>query len=392
MITKVGLNYATVAALAFIAAAGCKPKNQFVPPPPPQVTVAKPVQREVADSLEFTGWTQAMAEVDLRARVSGYLAEVKFEDGAMVTEGDLLFVIEQQPFKTALAAAEAEKQKAEAALQLGKSEFARAEELKAKNATTQAELDVAAAELETARADVAAADAMVRKAKSDLNYTEIRAPLSGRIGRHMVDAGNLVQAEQTSLAKIENYNPIYAYFSVSESDLLRYVGLTVESGGSVPDLEKDPPKLFLGLSNEEGFPREGKLDFSERSIDRQTGTALVRGVFENKNWTLVQGLFARIQAPVGKPHDRLLVQQRAVSTDQRGDYLLVVGDKNVIEYRPVKLGIVSEGMRVVEDGVGPDDLIVVNGLQRARPGAPVDPKPEVVAPATAEASATAATK
>jgi RND family efflux transporter MFP subunit len=382
-----------VAALMIGAVAGCAPKNQFVAPPPPQVTVAKPLEREVADALEFTGWTQATGEVDLRSRVNGYLEKVNFVDGAMVKEGDLLFVIEQQPFKTALAAATAEYQKAQAAQQLARTEYARTQSLVERNASTQAELDVSAAQLATAEANVAAADALVRKAKSDLKYTEIRAPLAGRIGRHMVDAGNLVQSEQTSLAKIENYDPIYAYFSVSESDLLRYVDLTVEGGSSLQALEKDPPKLYLGLSNEEGFPREGRFDFSERSIDRQTGTALQRGVFENKDWNLVPGLFVRIKAPVGKARPRLLVEERAVSTDQRGDYLLVVGDKNVVEYRPVKLGIVSEGMRVVEDGVGPDDLIVVNGLQRARPGAPVNPQQEVAKTAEApEATKTAAAK
>jgi RND family efflux transporter MFP subunit len=407
--TTMGLMLAAAGALL-----GCAPQNQFVPPPPPKVTVAKPVEREVADSLVFTGWTEAPKKVDLRTRVSGYLDQVLFEDGAKVTEGDLLFVIEQRPFRTALAAAEAELQKAQAALQLATSEYNRAVQLKERNATTQAELDVAAAQLETGKANVAAADAMVRKAKSDLSYTEIRSPITGRIGRHMVDEGNLVSTEQTLLGTVESYDPIYAYFSVGERDLLKYVSLTVEDGGSLEQMEKDPPKLYLGLSNEEEFPREGHFDFSERSIDRQTGTALQRGVFPNPGWTLVPGLFVRIKAPVGTPRPRLLVPERAVSVDQLGDYLMVVVDAKPAETnpaeaaqaspangatpvptkvamkRPAKLGMTIDGMRVVESGVTADDLVIVNGLQRARDGAPVEPEMEGAQPAPAAATTASA--
>jgi RND family efflux transporter MFP subunit len=371
--------------LAVATFAGCAPKNEFVPPPPPQVTVAKPVTREVADALEFTGWTEATDAVDLRCRVNGYLEQILFEDGAMVDKGQVLFVIEQAPFEAALAAAQAEVAKAEASLQLEQSEYDRTVPLVQRGATTEADLDVAAAELATAKANLAAAQAALKQAELNLSYTEVRSPIKGRIGRRLVDPGNLVQAEQTLLARVEGYDPIYAYFSVSESDLLRYLALTFDGGGSFESMEKDPPKLYLGLANEEGFPREGRFDFSERSLDRQTGTALQRGVFQNDNWTLVPGLFVRIKAPVGSPRPRLLVEERAVSADQRGDYLLVVGDKNIVEYRPVKLGIVTNGLRVVEDGVGPDDLIVVNGLQRARPGAPVAPTLEGQPPAEATA-------
>jgi RND family efflux transporter MFP subunit len=317
---------------------------------------------------------------------------VLFDDGAMVEKGQVLFVIERAPFETALAAAQAEQEKAEAARQLAQSDYDRTVPLIPRGAKTQADLDVAAAELATAKANVAAAEAAVKQARLNLDYTEIRSPISGRLGRHVVDAGNLVQSEQTLLGRVESYDPIYAYFSVSESDLLEYVSLTVESGGSLQAMEKDPPKLYLGLANEEGYPREGHFDFSERSIDRQTGTAMQRGVFANKDWTLVPGLFVRIKAPVGSPRPRLLVQERAVGADQRGDYLLVVNDKKIVEYRPVKLGSVSEGMRVVEEGVGPDDLVVVNGLQRARPGAPVDASLEGEQPAAATAKVETAAK
>jgi RND family efflux transporter MFP subunit len=355
--------------------AGCQPQNQLVTPPPPQVTVARPVERTIEDSLEFAGWTQATSTVDLRSRVNGYLKEAPFEEGASVTKGALLFVIEQEPFRMAADAAKAELAKAEAALDLAETEHARTAALVQQGrAMTQADLDLKAAQLATAKANVSAATAALDRAELDLDYTEIRAPISGIIGRRLVDPGNLVQSEQTSLAKIEAINPIYAYFSVSESDLVRFMKVAEESGRSWEDIKRDPPPLYLGLADQEGYPRDGRYDFSERTIDRETGTALRRGVFPNANQSLIPGMFVRIRAPIGSPRPRILVQERAVGSDQRGDYLLVVNDKKVVEYRPVRLGRSQRGLRVVEEGVRLDDWVVVNGLQRARPGATVDPQ------------------
>jgi RND family efflux transporter MFP subunit len=326
----------------------------------------------VADSIEFIGSTRAVATVELRSRVNGYLEQILFEDGATVKEGDLLFVIEQAPFHVALDAAKAELQRAEAALQFEQTEYRRIEPLVARKAVTQSELDTRAAELAKAQASVAVAQAAVRRAELDLAYTEIRAPISGRIGQHLVDVGSLVQAEQTLLAKIESIDPIHAYFNVSESDLLRFMRMIREN--KLPDPVEHPPVLYLGLANESGFPHEGKLDFREVGLDESTGTALRRGVFPNSDHQLLPGMFVRIHAPVGKPVPRLLVEKRAIGADQRGDYLLVVNDKNVVELRLVKLGLSTDGMQVVEDGITENDWIVINGLQRARPGATVDPQ------------------
>ena len=362
-----------IAALLLVSASSCQKPNEFVPPPPPTVTVAHPVVREVSDSIEFVGTTEPTQTVDLRARVNGYLEKIFFEDGADVQAGQELFLIEQAPYLTALDAAKAAQQRAFAAQALAQSQYRRMEPLRASNVVTQEELDVQAAQVETSKADVAAAEAAVRQAELNLSYTRIIAPISGQIGRHMVDVGNLVRAEETQLAVIQAIDPIYAYFDVSETDLLRFMAML--RNNELPDPDKSPPVLQLGLANEDGFPHQGHLDFRELGINAETGTARRRGVFPNPGWQLLPGMFVRIQAFVGSPKPRLLVDDRAIGSDQRGDYLLVVNDKNIVEYRPVKLGLQFGSMRVVEGGVKAEDWIVVNGLQRARPGAQVKPVP-----------------
>lgn len=359
-----------IISLSFFA--GCQQANKFQPPPPPAVTVATPVERAVADTIEFVGTTQPTQIVDLRARVNGYLEKIFFEDGSMVKAGDQLFLIEQAPYQATLDAAQAALQKSIASLALAQSQYRRMEPLRRNSVVTQEELDVQAAQVETSKADVAAAQAAVHQAELNLGYTKIVAPISGRIGRHMVDIGNLVQAEQTPLATIQAIDPIYAYFDVSENDLLRFMAML--RNNELPDPDKNPPTLHLGLANEQGFPHEGKLDFRELGVDTETGTSKRRGIFPNPDWQLIPGMFVRIQASVGEPKPRLLVEDRAVGTDARGDFLLVVNDKNVVEYKPVQLGIHVGELRVVENGIKPTDRVVINGLQRARPGAPVNPE------------------
>lgn len=357
---------------AVVALSGCGSRNKFIPPPPPEVTVAHPTTDEVVDSIEFTGTTRATATVNLRARVNGYLEQIKFDDGQAVNEGDLLFVIEQAPFEVALASAKAALQKAHAALQLAEANHARTAELFQRKVVTQQEVDVQKANLAGAQADVAAAEAQVRQAELNLQYTEIRAPLNGRIGRHLIDKGNLIQAEQTQLAVIESIDPIQAYFNVSEPDLLRFMEMLREN--KLPDPEKHPPVLYLQLGNETGFPHKGHLDYRELGVDPTTGTILRRAVFPNPDHALIPGLFARLRAPIGQPEPKLLVEERALGADQRGQYVLVVNDENVVEYRSVKTGIAVGDRRVIQDGIDKDDWIVVNGLQRARPGSKVSPQ------------------
>lgn len=350
---------------------GCEKPTQFVPPPPPEVTVQQPQTRRLVDHVDFTGNTQATATVELRTRVSGYLQRVAFEEGALVQQGALLFVIEQAPFQATLESSMADLQRAQAAMQLAQVEFRRNQRLRQKTIVSQQDLDERRADLAAAKANVAVAQAAVTKSKLDLDYTEIRAPITGFIGRHLVDVGNLVKSQDTLLATIKSMDPIYAYFYVSESELLRFRKMIRDN--ELPNPQKQPPLIRLGLSNEKGYPHEGHVDFRDLGLNPDTGTILVRARFPNPDRVLLPGLFVRLQAPVGAPKPRLMINERAIATDQRGQYVLVVNAENKVAYRPVELGLASDGMREVTSGIAPDAWVITNGLQRAQPGATVKP-------------------
>jgi RND family efflux transporter MFP subunit len=362
----------TAAALAMflLPAVGCTRANTYVAPPPPEVAVARGITEEITDYLETTGTTRALEAVDLRARVNGYLQSVEFQDGAYVEKGQLLFVIEQEPFKVALALEKAKLRKAEAASKLAQAEVDRARPLAKRGALSVAELDIKLADRDSAAAEVAAAEAAVAQAELNLRYTRITAPISGRIGRHMVDVGNLVQTQTTMLTTIEKIEPIYVYFYVSENDVLRFIEQKAADGAG----EETESLLNVGLSETGGFPFEGRLDFVELGVDPGTGTQQRRGIFLNKDHSLLPGMFVRVRIPLGSPAPQLLVNERAIGSDQRGPYVLVVDDKNIVERRAVELGIAHNGKRVVKRGLLASEWIVVNGLQRARPGAEVNPQ------------------
>jgi multidrug efflux system membrane fusion protein len=287
-----------------------------------------------------------------------------------VTKGDLLFVIESAPFEAELQSVKARLVKAQREFQLADLNLVRARALAPQRVVSQQELDIREAERATAAAEVDVAAAAVRQAELNLSYTQIHSPLTGRIGRHLIDIGSLVQSEQTLLAKVESLEPIHAYFHVSDRDLAKLQAATGEALGGTSN-NRSP--IYLGLTTANDFPYQGHVDYREPSVDPATGTVLRRGVFENSDQNLIPGLFVRIRAPLGEAERRIVVEDRALGSDQRGDFVLAVKPDNTVEYRPVKLGVAMNGLRVVE-GIQQNEWIVVNGLQRARPGATVDPQ------------------
>jgi RND family efflux transporter MFP subunit len=361
----------------------CDQRNEYVEPPPPKVTVAKPLQQEVIDYLEFTGTTRAFEEVEVRARVAGFLQRMEFTPGTKVEKGDLLFVIDPREYQAELNVAKAELGSAEAKLKRAQAEFTRAEKLFRQKAGAEKNVVKWRGERDMAKAAVARAKAKVDQAGLDLSYTKVTAPITGRVSRNFVDMGNLVgEGEPTLLTKVTRYDPMYTYFNLNERDLLMAMTMlrkTVEEKGL--DREKDSVSkaglpLFLGLANEEGYPHKGIADFAESGVDTGTGTLQLRGVFPNPGPSpvLIPGLFTRLRMPIDKQKNALLVTERAIGADQGGRYLLVVNSENVVEKRPIRMGQLVDGLSVIEEGVQPGEWVVVNGLQRARPGAKVDPE------------------
>lgn len=354
------------------ALAGCGAQNEYQPPPTPQVTVAQPLSRPVQEYFITTGQTQARNIVELRARVDGYLKEINFEDGDLVEENQLLFVIDKEPYENAVLAAQAALDKAKSQLALADQQLARARNLAQEQATAISNLDVRVAEQAFAAADVDAAEAALAEAELNRDYTEIRAPFAGRIGRHLVDEGNLVQSEVTLLATIESVDPMHAYFALSESDLLRFREL--QSSGAMRHDDTGAVPIELALGDRGEFEFRGELDFREFGIQTSTGTTMYRARFDNPDGALIPGMFVRVRMEIGEPHPLLLVEERALAADQRGEYVTIVNGDNVVEHRIVDLGVRQGDLRAIRNGLMPDDWVVVNGLQRARPGVEVDPQ------------------
>lgn len=359
-------------AAAALLLAGCG-KNVYEPPPPNEVTVAHPVEQEVTTYSEYTGHTTAIEAVDIRARVQGLLQSFHFTPGTDVEKGDLLFVIEPTLYEAQALQAEADLQAAQARADAAQAQLEITQAIFARQAGSKTDLVQKTQARDEARAAVLQAKARLVAAELDRSYTHIYAPIPGRIDRNLVDPGNLVGAgEATLLASIVRHDPIYAYFDVSERELLRDRALQ-RGGQTVPVEERD--KAYLGLAVEEGFPHVGQVDYSGNRVDPSTGTIEIRAVFPNPDRVLLPGLFARVRLP--QSHGpALLVPDVAVGTDQGGHFLLVVDDKDVVQYRKAKLGALVGTMRVVEEGVGPRDRVIVNGLQNARPGSTVKPVQE----------------
>ena len=381
------------ALLMACVAPGCEPPNKYVPPPPPEVTVATPERRTVTSYLEYTGTTQAFESVDLRARVMGFLESIHFKPGDDVKKDALLFVIDAKPFQAKVDQSAADFASKEATLVGAESEYKRTTALYQRKVVSDEEYIKVKSQRDAAKANVEAAKATLESARLDLGYTRVTAPISGRISRNLVDVGNLVgNGQATLLATILNEDPIYAYVTCREADLLRFRKQVRE--GTRLDYRKNRIPLWLGLTNEKGFPHEGRVDYADPEVDPGTGTVQARGVFANDDRAIVPGLFVRVRVALEENKDALLVPESALGTDQGGRYVLVVDPHDVVERRGVTVGATEGTSRVIEAGLKPDDLVVVNGLQRARPGAKVRPKTATgpvapPTPKTAEAQKTA---
>ncbi len=367
--------------MAFFMAA-CEQENAYVAPPPPTVTVAVPLQQDVTEYLEFTGTTAAAAYVEVRARVPGVLDRVLFEPGKPVRKGEILFNIDPSEYEADLQAAEADLAVVQAELDQATTELQRSERLVKKGAIAETVVVEWRTKENVAKAQMKQAQAKVDRANLNLGYTKIEAPINGRVGRNAVDPGNLVgEGEATLLTAITDYDPMYVYFNLNEIDLLRVLKMfkvKIEeanlgaNGTSNTRRAKIP--LGMGLADEQGYPHEGLTDYGESGVDPETGTLQVRGVFDNKGHPppILPGLFARIRMPVQIRKDALLVTERAVGADQGGRYVLVVTGDGQVEKRAVRTGQRQDGLIVIEEGLKPGERVVVKGLQRARPGAPVN--------------------
>jgi RND family efflux transporter MFP subunit len=342
----------------------CEEKNTYVEPPPPKVTVAEPLQQEVIEYLEFTGNTRAYEEVELRARVAGFLKSMHFTPGTQVDMGDLLFVIDPREYQAELNASTAELNAARAMQHRAKIEYDRAKRVFDKGAGRETDVVKWRGERDVALAQIERAKAKVERANLNLSYTQVTAPINGRVSRNYVDIGNLVgEGEATLLTTISRYDPMYVYFNLNENDLLRVMSMwrnRVKEKGLDPDKDSDARAeipLYLGLANEDGYPHEGIADFAESGVD-----------------TATPGLFARVRMPVDKREKALMVTERAIGADQGGNYLLTVNSDNVVEMKPIRMGQLVDGLRVIEEGLQPGERVIVQGVQRARPGGKVDPE------------------
>jgi RND family efflux transporter MFP subunit len=359
-----------VAALAAALLAACDRQNPTAAPPAPVVTVALPQQRDTVINADFTGSLEAIESVKIQARVEGYLQSILFDASAEVEAGQPLFVIDPAPFQAALEAAEADLALRQANRDQARWDLERTEELAERQASNPKEVLDARTKVAMTEADVKAAQAKVDTARLDLGYTDIRSPIDGRVSRNYVDVGNLVGAgERTLLTTVVKMDELYCYFNVPERLVLeRMAARDVER-------RRDPDRpFFIGLAHETGFPHEGRLDYIDNTVDTATGTITVRGIVPNDDELLFPGAFVRVRVPGGVRKDAVLVDERAIGTDLGGKYVLVVVGDNIVKHRRVTLGQLEEGMRVIEEGLGPDERYIVTGLQRARPGLPVTPK------------------
>jgi multidrug efflux system membrane fusion protein len=369
---------AAVALATWVAA--CSPPP---PParPPPEVSVATPLQHPVDDWDEYTGRLAAVDRVEIRARVSGYLQSVHFQEGALVARGDLLAVIDPRPYEAAQARAEAERAEARVRLALADNEFARAERLFKTRNISEEDFDERSKQRQQAAAAVAGAEASLRRAALDVEFTKVRAPVKGLAGRKLVTEGNLISGGSdgsTLLTTVVSLDPIHAYMTADERAFLRYVRLDRE--GKQASARYSPVPVRMELLDESGFPHLGHMDFVDNQVDTMTGTMLARAVFPNPDLLLTPGLFVRMRLAGGPSYQALLVPDAAIGSDQSQRFVFVLDAQNLPQRRTVVLGRMVGSLRVIASGLVPTDRVVVNGVQRLRAGAPVTVKETTIQP------------
>jgi multidrug efflux system membrane fusion protein len=382
-----------VAAFALLAlGSGCDQGNstQAQPQPkaaPPAVAVSQPAAREIVEWDEYTGRFDAVETVEMRARVSGHLTEVLFKDGQRVKQGDVLFVIDRRPFERALEQAQAELFAANTKVENANLDIIRGKPLVERKIISDKTFDDRMSIVRDAQAAVKVAEARVRSAELDLSFTRIASPITGRISRTLVTAGNWISAGSVSgatlLTTIVSEDPIYIYFDVSENNYIKYRRLA-ERGVAAGAAEVGAP-VEIGLPDERGFPHKARLDFLDNRLDQGTATLRARAVIANPAGLFSPGLFARVRVTGTAPYAAVLLPDEAIGTDQTNKFIYAVGADGIVTRRNVKLGPMHEGMRVVREGVAAEDWVIVRGLQRARPGGKVTPQRQMPAPAAAPA-------
>ena len=360
---------------AGLSGCGEKPASQAAPPPAP-VTVAEPTKRTVTDWDEFTGRFEAMEEVQIRARVGGFVESIQFKDGDFVKPGDLLYVIDSRPFEAVALQADGQLADARAKAELARRELERALTLVTTSAVSESIVDQRRQTLQAAHAAEMQAEGALKAAKLNVEFTHVMAPITGRISRHLVSVGNLVQGADggaTLLTSIVSLDPIYIYFDMDEATYLKYNKLWFE--GKRPSSRDTANPVQITLANETKPSHEGKMDFLDNRMDVSTATLRSRAIVPNKDISILPGQFARVRLIGSLPYEALLLPDSAIATDQSRKIVFVVNNENMVEVRPVILGPLDEGLRVIREGLKADDKVIIEGLQRARVGAKVAPHP-----------------
>ena len=356
-------------AVAGLGVFGCGQKPASQAPPPPTVTVAKPVKKEIVEWLYFTAQTQAIDTVTITPRVTGYIDNITFKEGDIIDFGDLLFVIDPRPYQAALDQAKGQLEQAQAQEKLNDANLERANDLLAKKVIAKQDYDTTAAQKYVGDAQVVASQAALESAQLNLDFTQIRSPIHGKIGAQLVNRGNLVQANATQLTTIVSIDPIYAYFYVDERSVLRYQESV--KAGKMPAAKQATLPVWLQLENEQGYPHAGVIDFINNSFDPSTGTLQLRGRFPNQDGYLLPGAFGSVRVAGSPKYEAVLVADRAIGSDQDQKYVVVVQADGLTKFQKVVLGPIVDGLRVIQSGLQGDETVVVEGIGKVRPNSKV---------------------